>query len=129
MVAHYLSRRAWLGMAASVPLVRGAAPLRLLVVTGGHEFDASFWDIFRERSEWKMEHRAHEPAETCTVYDHLIASDFDAMLLYDMPRNITEAQQKNFLALFEKGAGVVVLHHALAAMQQWSPFEEITGLR
>jgi type 1 glutamine amidotransferase len=32
-------------------------------------------------------------------------------------------------AFFERGVGVVVLHHALAGLQQWSTFEEITGLR
>jgi len=128
MVADRLSRRALLG-AASAGLARGAAPIRLLVVTGGHEFHESFWDVFKKRPEWKMEQRAHEPAGTCTVYDRPIAPDFEVVLLYDMPRNITEPQQRNFLALFERGVGVVVLHHALAALQQWSTFEEITGLR
>jgi len=129
MVAHRLSRRAVLGMTAAAGLARGASPVRLLVVTGGHEFDARFWGMFKNRPEWKMEQRAHEPADTCTVYDHPIAPDFDVVLLYDMPRNITEVQQQHFLALFERGVGVVVLHHALAGLQQWSAFEEITGLR
>ncbi len=127
MVTHHVSRRTLL-VAASAGLARGASPVRLLVVTGGHEFHESFWDVFKNR-EWKMEQRAHEPADTCTVYDRPIAPDFDAVLLYDMPRNITEAQQRNFLALFEHGVGVVVLHHALAGLQQWGAFEEITGLR
>jgi type 1 glutamine amidotransferase len=128
MVADRVSRRALL-TAASAGLARGAAPIRLLVVKGGHEFHESFWDVFKNRPEWKMEQRAHEPADTCTVYDRPIAPDFDVVLLYDMPRNITEPQQRNFLALFERGVGVVVLHHALAALQQWGTFEEITGLR
>jgi hypothetical protein len=96
VVAHRLSRRALLEMAAAAGLARGASPVRLLVVTGGHEFDASFWGIFKDRPEWKMEPRAHEPAETCTVYDRPVAPDFDAVLLYDMPRNITEMQQQQF---------------------------------
>jgi uncharacterized protein len=129
MVAHRLKRRALLGMAATAGLARGATPIRLLVVTGGHEFDASFWGIFQNRPDWKLEPRAHEPADTCTVYDRPVAQDFDAVLLYDMPHNITEVQQQHFLALFERGVGVVILHHALAALQQWSTFEEITGLR
>jgi uncharacterized protein len=129
MVADRLSRRTVLGMAAMAGVARGATPLRLLVVTGGHEFDASFWAIFKDRPEWKMEPRAHEPADTCTVYDRPIAQDFDAVLLYDMPRNITPAQQQNFLAIFDRGVGVVVLHHALAGLQQWPTFEEIIGLR
>jgi type 1 glutamine amidotransferase len=129
LVAHCVSRRRFWGIAASGILARGSSPIRLLVVTGGHEFDASFWEIFKNRPAWKVEQRAHQPADTCTVYDRPIASDFDGVLLYDMPRNITEAQQQNFLALFERGVGVVVLHHALAGLQQWSPFDEITGLR
>jgi type 1 glutamine amidotransferase len=129
LVAHRLSRRFWLGIAASASLARGNSPVRLLVVTGGHEFDASFWEIFKNQPAWKVEPRAHDPADTCTVYDHPIAPDFDAVLLYDMPRSITERQQENFLALFERGVGVVVLHHTLAGLQQWSTFEQITGLR
>jgi hypothetical protein len=72
--------------------------------------------------------RAHEPADICTVYDRPIAPDFDAVLLYDMPRTITDVQQQHFLALFERGVEVVVLHHALAGLQQWNAFEGITGL-
>jgi uncharacterized protein len=128
MVADRLSRRALL-VAASAGLARGASPIRLLVVTGGHEFHESFWDVFKSRTEWKMERRTHEPTDTCTVYDRPIALDFDAVLLYDMPRNITEPQRRNLLAVFERGVGVVILHHALAALQQWATFDEITGLR
>ena len=129
MVPNRLSRRAFVGVAASVNAVKGAPSMSLLVVTGGHGFDASFWDLFKNRPGWKVERHAHEPATTCTVYDNPIASDFDALLLYDMPRSITEPQQRNFLTLFERGVGVVVLHHALAGLQQWDIFEEITGLR
>ena len=129
MVDHRLSRRALLGVTASAHLMGATAPARLLVVTGGHDFDASFWEIFKNRTEWKMEQRSHQPADTCTVYDRPIEKDFDVVLLYDMPRNISEAQQRNFLALFEQGVGVVILHHALAGLQHWATFEEITGLR
>jgi hypothetical protein len=51
MVAHGLSRRAVLEMAAASGLARGASRTRLLVVTGGHEFDASFWAIFKDHPE------------------------------------------------------------------------------
>lgn len=129
MVANRLGRRALLGAAAATRLAGMRAPTRLLVVTGGHAFDPGFWEILNNRPEWAMERRAHQPAGTASVYDVPIADDFDAVLLYDMPRSITPVQQQNFLALFERGVGVVVLHHALASYQQWSTFEEVTGLR
>jgi hypothetical protein len=31
----------------------------MLMVTGGQEFDASFWEIFKNRPDWKVEQRAH----------------------------------------------------------------------
>jgi uncharacterized protein len=129
MVTHRLSRRGFVGLAASATTAMGTSSLRLLVVTGGHEFDPGFWEIFNSRPEWTTERRAHQPATTCTAYDNTIGPEFELVLLYDMPRSITERQQRNFLALFERGTGVVVLHHALAGLQQWSTFEEITGLR
>ena len=55
MVDHQLSRRALLGVSASAHLVGATAPARLLVVTGGHDFDLSFWEIFKNRTEWKIE--------------------------------------------------------------------------
>jgi hypothetical protein len=129
MVTHRLSRRAFVGVLASTKAVTGASALRLLVVTGGHEFATSFWEIFKSQPGWEIERRAHERDAAATAYDTPIPPDVDAVLLYDMPRSITQRQQQNFLALFERGAGVVVLHHALAGLQQWPTFEEITGLR
>jgi hypothetical protein len=37
---------------------------------------------------------------------------YDVVVLYDSPGNLTDAQKAKFLVLFDKGIGVVVLHHA-----------------
>jgi type 1 glutamine amidotransferase len=52
---------------------------------------------------------------------------FDVVVLYDAPREITDAQKARFLALFEKGIGVVVLHHAYLAYPMWPEFGRIAG--
>lgn len=106
-----------------------AKPLRLLVVTGGHGFDKRFFDLFANHPEWKWEHREHALRSTSTVYAKPIAKDFDVVVLYDMPKVITEAEQSNFLDLFRQGKGVVVLHHALCSYQEWDTYNEITGYR
>ncbi|MBS1829443.1 MAG: ThuA domain-containing protein [Acidobacteria bacterium] len=104
-------------------------PVRLLVVTGGHGFDKRFFDLFASHPEWKWEHREHAPRSTSTVYSKPIARDFDVVVLYDMPKRITENEERNFLDLFRQGKGVVVLHHALCSYQTWDTFNEITGYR
>lgn len=130
------SRRAWfqqiaIGSMCSRALLAGdATPLRLMVVTGGHSFDPKFWTLFEGRPGWKLEKREHQaPAVGCSAYDQPFASTVDAMLLYDMPKEITEVQQRHFLDLFDRGVGVVVLHHALVALQNWPVFNETTGIR
>lgn len=113
----------------ALPLSGETAPLRLLVVTGGHSFDKSFFEIFRTHKDKKWEHREHEPKSTSTVYSQPIADSFDVVLLYDMPQKITAEEKQNFLALFDKGVGVVALHHSLCSYQDWDTFGDIIGAR
>src|SRR6185503_3152433 len=40
-----------------------------------------------------------------------------------------DAQKARFLSLFNKGVGLVVLHHALVSYQTWSDYERIIGGR
>ena len=79
MVAHRLSRRASLGVLASTKAAICAPSLRLLVVTGGHEFDTSFWDIFKSQTGWELERRVHERGTTATAYDNPIAHEVEAV--------------------------------------------------
>jgi hypothetical protein len=46
-----------------------------------------------------------------------------------MPKHITDAQKAKFLALFDQGVGLVILHHALVSFQQWPEYERILGGR
>jgi hypothetical protein len=46
-----------------------------------------------------------------------------------MPKNITEEQKAKFLSLFDKGVGLVVLHHALVSYQHRPEYEKIIGGR
>ncbi len=46
-----------------------------------------------------------------------------------MVQNITDAQKAKFLSLFDKGIGLVVLHHALVSYQHWPEYERIIGGR
>ena len=46
------------------------------------------------------------------AYDREDLFSYDVVVLYDSPGNLTDAQKAKFLALFDKGIGVVVLHHA-----------------
>src|SRR6059036_3014917 len=103
--------------------------LKVLVVTGGHGFEKEpFFRIFEEIPDIDFTQAAHAKTNA-TVYERNDLLRFDVLVLYDMPKSITDAQKTRFLSLFDKGIGLVVLHHALVSYQHWPEYEQIIGGR
>ena len=123
LVSSLLALFPWPSTAAS------AQKLRVLVVTGGHGFEKDpFFKMFAENPEITFSTAAHA-STNATAYERDDLLDHDVIVLYDMPKEITEAQKKKFLALFQKGIGLVVLHHALVSFPHWPDYEKIIGGR
>ena len=105
------------------------ARIKVLVVTGGHGFDQKpFFQMFADNSDITFTHGEHAKTNA-TVYERDELLTYNVVVLYDMPRYITGAQQAKFLALLDKGTGLVVLHHALVSYPDWPEFEKIIGGR
>ncbi len=103
--------------------------LRVLVVTGGHAYEETqFYDMFAAMPDIKVTRAAYpEAAELLTPS---LADKCDVIVFYDMwVKGITPEQQANFVALLNKGVGVVALHHTLAAHQNWPEYQRIIGGR
>jgi len=99
-----------------------AAPPRVLLVTGGHDHELSFYAMF-----------ASEPAFVYNVNPHPKAfrgnmvKQYDAVVLYDLA-DADEAERANLRRYLEAGKGLVVLHHAIADNQDWPWwYEEVVG--
>lgn len=112
--------------------------IRVLVVTGGHSFDAdSFFAAVDAVPgiEWTHGNRSE-------VVERLRADDLDVVLRYDMPgitftrgeppveTNDPTAEEIAAMAeLLAAGTGMVFLHHAIAGWPRWPEFAEIVGGR
>ena len=104
-----------------------AERLKVLIITGGHGFDTnSFFQVFKDDPQISFTPATHEKS-SATVYERPDLLEYDALVLYDMQKTITDAQKEKFLAVFQKGIGVVVLHHALVSYQHWPEYEKIIG--
>ena len=102
------------------------AKLKVLVVTGGHGFNREgFFKVFQENPD--ITFTEAKQGKTSEAYDRDDLLTYDAIVLYDMVQNITDAQKAKFLTLFDKGIGVLVMHHALVSYQAWPEFERIIG--
>jgi type 1 glutamine amidotransferase len=116
--------------AVTLPPSAGAAKppadaLRLLVVTGGHDYPTSFYTVFEGRPDWRWTHAASNEE----AFAREIVSRFDVLVLYDFVQRLGEEGRLHLRAFAEAGKGIVVVHHALADYQDWPWFEELVGGR
>jgi type 1 glutamine amidotransferase len=129
--AAFLRGAEWAATAAvTLPVDAGAAKprpdaLRVLVVTGGHDYPTSFYTVFEGRPEWRWTHAVSNEEAFCRE----IVSRFDVLVLYDFAQKLAEESKSNLQVFAESGKGIVVLHHALADYQDWPWFEELVGGR
>jgi len=101
--------------------------IRVLLFTGGHGFTKEpFLKIFQDNPEITFTHIEHSK-DTADGWDRADLTTADVVVLYDMPKVITPAQQERIRSLFARGTGLVVLHHALVMVHQWAEYERIIG--
>ncbi|HUS35915.1 MAG TPA: ThuA domain-containing protein [Verrucomicrobiae bacterium] len=118
----------WMALAVSA-LAAEAPKTKVLLITGGHGFATNeFLKVFTENPQITLTHANHAKG-TASAYDREDLFDYDAVVLYDMPKEISDAQKTRFVTLTEKGIGLVVLHHALVSYQHWPDYERIIGGR
>lgn len=102
-----------------LPVSRGAHPLRVTVVTGGHPFDPEFYELFVHRPDLEVTMTGHPDA-----YTHDLRKETDVLVLYDLISEISDEKRDNLRAFLEAGRGMVVLHHAIADFGSWPWWSE-----
>ncbi len=104
---------------------RAAGAVRVLVVTGGHFHDPSFYSLFEGYPDIVATVDPHP-----TAYARELRRKFDVLALYDLTQDIPENQRQNLRNFVESGKGVVVLHHATADFNNWDWWHrEVVGGR
>jgi type 1 glutamine amidotransferase len=113
---------------SAIDAAEAIAPIRVLLVTGGHGFKREpFLQMLRE--DKLIEFHEAENGASAKAYERDDLSTYDVILLYDMTQNITDLQKANLIREIDRGVGLVVLHHALVSYQQWPKYERIIGGR
>lgn len=124
---------AWFGLVA---LIATALPLRaadtgkirVVVVTGGHEFEKEqFFQVFKDNPDISYQAVEHPNAQALFKAD--AAKDWDVLVFYDMHQEISDAAKADLVARLKEGKGLVVLHHAIADYQNWPEYAKIIGAK
>ncbi len=103
----------------------GSDRIDLLVVTGGHAYDtAEFIQMFESFQDVNASYALKPDA-----WEMLDAGEaFDVIAFYDMwMEPITDREKEIFLREFEKGTGMVFLHHSLASHPEWPEYVQLIG--
>lgn len=99
--------------------------LRLLVVTGGHDYPTSFYTLFEGRPEWSWTHAVS--TEEAFAQDAI--GRYDVVVFYDMPHTLGAEGRARLRAFAESSKGIVALHHTIASHPDWPFWEELLGGR
>jgi hypothetical protein len=99
-------------------------PLRALVVTGGHDYEPSFYSVFEGYGDLAWTHAVSNQA----AFKSDLRKKYDVVVLYDFSQELDENGRKNLRDFLESGKGLVVLHHAIADYQSWPWwYQEVVG--
>jgi type 1 glutamine amidotransferase len=97
-------------------------PLRIQLVTGGHDHELSFYEVFSGHPEYEITVNPHPHA-----FRPSLVKSCDVLVLYD-DADADEAEQVALRSYLESGKGLLVLHHAICDNQQWPWwYEEVVG--
>lgn len=109
---------------------RAAEParLRVLLISGGHDFETNaFFEMFRANPDITFEAATHPRAHAKLRPE--AARDFDVLVLYDMWQPIADQAKADLVNFLKAGKGLVSLHHSLANYQKWPEWNRIVGGR
>ena len=102
-------------------------PVRVLLITGGHDYDQSFDAFVNSLPGIVVTHLQHPNA--LFMFRPENRTSYDVVLLYDMPQTISEQEKKDFTDCLKEGKGLVVWHHAYGSYRGWPEYKEIIGGR
>ena len=104
-----------------------AKKLNVAVVTGGHPFnEPEFFKLFQGYDD--IAYKSLPQKTGGELFEDVTDWPYDVIVLYNFNQTITPKQQENFLKLLDKGVGLVILHHANAAYNNWPLFWKIAGV-
>lgn len=101
--------------------------VRVLLVTGGHDHESSFYSVFENWRDVRVNVDPHPVA-----FRQDLRRNYDVLVLYDTIQldQLSTQSRKNLQDFVESGKGLVVLHHAIVDFSAWDWWwKEVVGGR
>lgn len=105
------------------------AGIRVLVVTGGHDYNQSTFTELFESMSGSISYKILPFPEAFSMFTPQKRNESDVVVFYHMWQTITEEQKSNMIDCFREGKPLVVLHHSICAFDKWDEYMHIIGGR
>jgi type 1 glutamine amidotransferase len=102
--------------------------IRAVILTGQHSYQNDFFTKVMDGMKDVEYKHVDLPGES-EIFEDVSAWDYDVIIFYNSGQKISEKRQQNLLSLLNKGVGVVVLHHAVCAYEDWPEYKKIVGCK
>jgi type 1 glutamine amidotransferase len=101
--------------------------IRLLVITGGHDYKI---ESFNNMLSSLGNNIHYQVVEFPAAYDMFLPenrSKYDVLVFYHMWQTITPEQEVVIADCIREGKPLIVLHHSICAFDDWPEYTKITG--
>jgi uncharacterized protein len=105
------------------------AKIKAVILTGGHGYDSATFNAMW-RSFPDVEFTLRPQSVGHEIFTDVSRWEYDVLVFYNHQNpgaQFTKKHQDNLLSLINKGVGIFVMHHAVAAYPFWPEFEKIAG--
>lgn len=113
--------------AAELAKPEAAKKIKVLVLAGGHPYAVkpfrAVFDAYADMACTFVEEKTGGEA-----FEDIAKWPYDAVVLYNYEKKLTDKQRDNFLKLLDRGVGLVILHHGIYAYRSWPEFQKIVGV-
>lgn len=105
------------------------ASIRVLVVTGGHDYNQSAFTGLFESMSGSISYKIAPFPEAFSMFTSQKRNEFDVVVFYHMWQTITEEQKSDMIDCFRQGKPLVALHHSMCAFDNWDEYMHLLGGR
>ena len=114
------------GISLAVSPAAGAK-IRAVILTGQHSYPKEFWDNFDSMADLQYIHV--DLPDHSEIFEDISAWNYDVIIMHNSGQRISGKREQNFLTLLQRGVGLVVIHHAVCAYEDWPEFRKIEGTK
>jgi hypothetical protein len=115
-------------MMASIAVANPPAKqIRLLVITGGHDYKVEEFNQMLSSLDKNIQYKVSEFPAAFDMFLPENRNKYDVIIFYHMWQTITPEQETLIADCIRQGKPLVVLHHSICAFDDWPEYTNIIG--